>query len=361
MSDVADVAADVAIVGAGPAGSACALTLRAHAPSLSVTLYEASRFDTPRLGETLPPAARTILQQLGVLETFLAAGHREVYGTAAAWGTARPYDNDFLFFARGPGWHLDRAAFDRMLAEEAEKRGVTLHVDTAVHHVGELGARFVVDATGNATIATHTFGARFVTLDHLVSFARFYECGGDSDPRTIVEAFADGWWYTAALPDGRRVVACMTDADIARHLSLRSVYQWITALDEMPLIGAIARKASGGGAIFARATESRRLDPPCGDGWLAAGDAASRFDPLSSQGIIKAMRSGIFAAYAIGDFLTDNTDRGLQGYARFVHAEFEAYRGARAKHYGDEQRWPGSAFWKRRIVDASQPAAASFK
>lgn len=339
---------DVAIVGAGPAGSSCALTLRAHAPSLSVTLFEASRFDTPRLGETLPPAARTLLGQLGVFEAFLAAGHREVYGTAAAWGDARPYDNDFVFFARGPGWHLDRSAFDRMLAEEAERRGVKVVTGAPVHDVFKLGARFVVDATGNASVATRAFGARFVTLDHLVSFVRFYESAGGGDPRTVVEAFADGWWYSAALPNGGRVIACMTDADIARRMALSDDDAWQAALDAMPLVGAIARHASGAGRIVARSTESRRLEPPCGDGWLAAGDAASRFDPLSSHGITKALRSGIFAAYAVGDLLTDHTDRGLRGYERFIRAEFEAYRVSRAAHYADEQRWPEHEFWNRR-------------
>ncbi|HEY2321560.1 MAG TPA: NAD(P)/FAD-dependent oxidoreductase [Thermoanaerobaculia bacterium] len=338
--------ADVVIIGAGPAGSACALTLRAHAPSLSVALYEASRFETPRLGETLPPAARTLLDQLGVFDAFRAAGHREVYGTASSWGSARPIDNDFVFFAHGPGWHLDRAAFDRMLAEEAEKRGVTLVTGTPVSLPEN--ARFVVDATGSASIATRTFGARFVTIDHLVSFVRFYESAGESDPRTMVEAFSDGWWYTAALPNGGRVIACMTDADIARRMSLSDEASWQAALDAMPLIAAMARKATGAGGIVARSTESRRLEPPCGEGWLAAGDAASRFDPLSSQGITKALRSGIFAAYAIGDLLTDHTDRGLRGYERFIRAEFEAYRVSRAAHYADEQRWPDREFWMRR-------------
>ena len=340
---------DVAIVGAGPAGSACALTLRAHAPSLSVALFEASRFETPRLGETLPPAARTLLDQLGVFEAFRASRHREVHGTASAWGSARPIDNDFVSFAHGPGWHLDRTAFDRMLAEEAEKRGVAVRMGTPVHEL-DLDARFVVDATGSAAVATRAFGARFVTIDHLVSFVRFYDSAGDGDPRTLVEAFSDGWWYTAALPNGGRVIACMTDADIARRMSLSEEAAWEAAVDAMPLIGAIARKASGAGDIVARSTESRRLEPPCGDGWLAAGDAASRFDPLSSQGITKALRSGIFAAYAIGDLLADHTDRGLRGYERFIRAEFEAYRAARATNYGNEQRWPESAFWTRRLL-----------
>jgi flavin-dependent dehydrogenase len=384
---------DVAIVGAGPAGSACALALRAHAPSLSIALIESSHFDAPRLGETLPPAARTLLEHLGVFDTFRASGHREVHGTAAAWGAPQAYDNDFLFFARGAGWHLDRAAFDAMLAREAEVRGVTLMAGTAVREArrvdgkwllecpapsaqrpvpsaqrpvpsaqrpdedspghwalgaGRWNARFLVDATGNAALATRACGARFVAIDHLVSFTRFYDEAGEGDPRTLVEAFDDGWWYTAALPSGGRVIACMTDADIARQMRLSETESWCRALDAMPLIGAIARNAAGGGPIVARSTESRRLAPAAGDDWLAVGDAASRFDPLSSQGITKALRGGIFAAYAIGDLIERHDDRGLRAYDRFICAEFEAYDQARARQYGDERRWMQNEFWKRR-------------
>jgi flavin-dependent dehydrogenase len=56
-----------------------------------------------------------------------------------------------------------------------------------------------------------------------------------------------------------------------------------------------------------------------GDSWLAVGDAASTFDPLSSQGIVKVLRSGVCASYAIADPLTGGIDPGLAGYRRNVH------------------------------------------
>ena len=65
---------DVAVVGGGPGGSATALALRAHAPSLSVALIEASRYESPRIGETLPPPARQMLEHLGVWEAFRFVG-----------------------------------------------------------------------------------------------------------------------------------------------------------------------------------------------------------------------------------------------------------------------------------------------
>jgi flavin-dependent dehydrogenase len=356
----ADLDADVAIIGAGPAGSACAISLRTRMPSLSVALIEASAFDVPRAGETLSPAARPLLEHLGVFDTFRSSGHAEVHGTTASWGDPSPHDNDFLFHARGPGWHLDRTRFDAMLAENAASRGATLLTGAAVTstrrvddrwHLDLAGgrtiaARFLVDTTGSAAIARRFCGARIVAFDHLVSFGRFFHDDTNADPRTIVEAFADGWWYTAALPGKRRFVACMTDSGVARRLHLHDAAAWTRLLEAMPLAGRIAGRADG--PIVARACGSQRLEPAAGSGWIAAGDAASRFDPLSSQGITKALRSGVFASYAIGDLLTNGDTRGMRRYEHFIRAEFDAYLRTRNAIYADEQRWPDSNFWSAR-------------
>jgi len=357
---------DVAIVGGGPGGSATALSLRARFPSLSVVLIEASRYDGVRVGETLPPPARTMLEQLGAWEAFLAQHHKEVHGTTAAWGSAATLDNDFFFMPSNKGWHLDRAAFDGMLASQAEKLGANLLLDTRIRGAARVGdewrltlstgrtvsARFIVDATGGAAILARRCGARFVESDSLVGIAGFFE-RANGDPRTIVEAFEDGWWYTAGLPDGRGFVGCMTDADLARRLKLRDAKEWLRRLDITMHVGAIARQNSLCNSIMIRSASSRRLEPAAGDHWLAAGDSASRFDPLSSQGIAKALRCGVFASYAIGDLLTRGDESGLARYRRYVLEEFKSYAEVRTKYYRQEQRWPASEFWRRRHVGSS--------
>ena len=285
---------DVAIVGGGPGGSATALSLKAHAPSLAVVLIEASRYQEIRIGETLPPPARPILEHLGVWEAFRAQGHREVHGTTAVWGAAAPLDNDFIYMPANTGWHLDRAAFDAMLAERAASQGVVLILDTrlrdAMRVVKEwrltlstgriLFVRFIVDATGGAAAFARRCGARFVDSDRLIGIARFFE-GGAEDPRTLVEAFDEGWWYTAGLPAGRRIAACMTDADLARRMRLKEVETWRRMLAGMFNVGAMLRGSKPCSPVVIRSTESRRLEPAAGDAWLAVGDAASRFDPMA--------------------------------------------------------------------------------
>lgn len=277
---------DVAIAGGGPGGSATALSLRAHAPSLSVVLLEASHYEALRIGETLPPPARPILEHLGVWEAFRCQLHREAYGTTAVWGAAIPIDNDFIYLPANTGWHLDRAAFDAMLASEAQVRGVVLMLDTRLRDAerdgdawrltlstgNTLSARFVVDATGGNAAFARRCGARFVEADRLVGLARFFT-GGDADPRTLVEAFEDGWWYTAGLPGGDRITACMTDADLARRMKLNEAQQWCRMLFAMPHVGAM-----------------------------------------------------------------------------FVLEEFKRYTEVRAQYYREVQRWPSSEFWRRRHV-----------
>jgi flavin-dependent dehydrogenase len=352
---------DVAIVGGGPGGSATALSLCAHAPSLSVVLIEASRYNEVRIGETLPPPAGPILEHLGVWDAFRAQGHREVHGTTAVWGAAVPLDNDFIYMPANTGWHLDRAAFDAMVAGQAASRGAALLLNTRLRdarRVGDewrltlstgkiLSARFLVDASGGAAAFARRCGARFVDSDRLIGIARFFK-GGADDPRTMVEAFEEGWWYTAGLPGGQRIAACMTDADLARRMRLKEAEQWCRTLAGMTNVGAMLRGSKPISPVVVRSTESRRLEPAAGDNWLAVGDSASRFDPLSSQGIVKALRSGIFASYAIGDLLTRNDDSGLHRYRRYVVEEFKSYSAIRAKYYREERRWPASEFWRRR-------------
>ena len=352
---------DVTIVGGGPGGSATAISLLAHAPSLSVTLVESSQYDSARIGESLPPLARSLLESLDVWDSFRALRACESFGTTAVWGSSAALDNDFIFTPSSTGWQLDRISFDAMLANEAKNRGATVMLSTSLRSAHEvagswrlqfsngsaLSTRFVVDATGGAAFFARRTGASFIDLDRLVGVSQFFECAA-ADSRLLVEAFADGWWYTAGLPGGKRIVCCVTDADLARQLKLTNPDIWQAHLAKTQNVANSVKSFNPCSAISVRSTNSRLLNPITGHNWLAVGDAASRFDPLSSQGIIKALRSGIFASYAIGDLLVRNDPTGLRRYQHYITEEFRSYTQTRSKYYAQEQRWPNSPFWRRR-------------
>ena len=70
------------------------------------------------------------------------------------------------------------------------------------------------------------------------------------------------------------------------------------------------------------AAYSSTLTPPIGDGWLAAGDAAISFDPLSSQGLFHALYTGLASAGAAERYLSGDVS-GSRDYAEKL-AEIDA-------------------------------------
>ena len=84
---------EVLIVGAGTAGATAAINL---APFRRVLLVENKANVMPRIGESLVSAARRLLADMGLLESFLAEGHEPWHGNRSVWGEAEPQEVDFL-------------------------------------------------------------------------------------------------------------------------------------------------------------------------------------------------------------------------------------------------------------------------
>jgi flavin-dependent dehydrogenase len=82
---------------------------------------------------------------------------------------------------------------------------------------------------------------------------------------------------------------------------------------------------------------------------VAVGDAASAYDPVSAQGIVKALCDGEAAAYAIARFFADGGEATLLAYQDAVFARFRDYLRLRQHLYGLERRWPRSPFWRHRL------------
>lgn len=350
---------DVLVAGAGPAGLALAIEL-SRTTALSIAVVDAVRPRRMRFGETLSPDAGPLLARLGV-DAFSAGDHARCQGTIAAWGSDEAHYTDFLFHPSGHGWRLDRERFDAALDEESRRSGV-VRIDGEVGAVtrqdgywrltiGEAAAeaRFIVDATGRQAAVARRLGAKRMVADSLVGIAGVFESArAIAEERwALIEASRDGWGYSAVLPDGRVAVVAMTDSDLAHAARLHDSNTWREWIEKLPR----TRQRVAGAALVdgpaVASSASHRLDRLTGDGWLAVGDAAAAFDPLSSQGISKALRSGARAAMAIREWL-DGETRALEAYAGAVDAEYTAYLSARNRYYAMERRWSDAPFWQRR-------------
>ena len=358
----------VAIIGGGPAGSSCALALMRLGVK-DVLLVESGEHADFRIGETIPPEANLVLRQLEIYDVFLTEGHDPCYGSCSYWGDYRRGYNDSLLSPHGHGWHLDRARFDAFLAREAQQAGAELITNSKFQASERLeaggfrltivtqtdpsvtvAADTVVDATGTRGVFAAEQGSKKVSTDPLVCLAMRFalEKGARSISRlTHLEGVEYGWWYAARIPNETVLVALYSDVEAIKEEELNHPETWLLALQAAPNTGKLVeglelldRRPRG---FFA---SSYRLDRITGTDWLAIGDAASAYDPITSQGILKSITDGILAA----EVLAVSTEGGSKEFPEFefeVTNRYEQYLEMREHLYRLEMRWPESRFWKK--------------
>jgi flavin-dependent dehydrogenase len=340
-----------------------------------VEVIEASEYERERIGESIPPDTHRLFDELGLLAAFQAEGHEPCFGSASSWGADELGYNDFVFNPYGKGWHLDRRRFDKWLAREVEASGVRLRRglrfrdvidhgrDGAVvtiegtHGVRErIATRFVVDATGTRSLYARRMGAVRRSLDRLVSVAAFFRLpeGSSFAKLTLLEAVDYGWWYVAQLPDRRIVTAVATSHEIYKRRRFDRAPNWLDALSRTRHLSPVLAECQPVRASFlVSLAPSFLLDRIFGDHWLAVGDAASAYDPISSQGIYKALRHGLAAGRAIVRSLSGEFRENLDGHQRDIEAAFSEYARQRAYFYDLERRFPDAPFWVERQGEAS--------
>lgn len=158
----------VVIIGAGPSGSTAAALLLKQ--GIDVLVVEKAQFPRFSIGESLLPACMEVVEEAGMTDAVQAAGFQ--FKNGAAFRKQGVY-TEFDFtdkFTPGPGttFQVQRANFDKVLADSAAEQGVEIrygHEVLAVAFEGskswltiadELGqpyqveADYVLDASGLA-------------------------------------------------------------------------------------------------------------------------------------------------------------------------------------------------------------------
>jgi flavin-dependent dehydrogenase len=314
------------------------------------------------------------LRTLGVWPAFLQDGHLQSPGTVAWWGDEQPLEQDSVFDPSGPAWHVDRLHFDRRLRDAATAAGAEIIdgarlVDarlidgqrwnvtlTRGGRASTCAARVLILATGRARPAVPP-GIVRRRIDRLIGLAAVTSppvAMASADQRIWIEATPAGWWYSAPMPGGAWTFTFFTDADDVPLCDGRVAvgHYWRQQLEQSNHM----RKRMAGleltdisGSLQIIAADSYRQLPCHGPAWLASGDACSAWDPLSGQGIEKALQSGLRTAQAVDCILRggDAADA-LAGYAAHEDALGRQYRRHRRAYYAQVRRWPDAPFWRRR-------------
>jgi flavin-dependent dehydrogenase len=286
---------DLIVVGAGPAGSACAIT--AARAGAKVLLLEKDRFPRQKVcGEFVSP------ESLGLLHGFLENGK---FQSCPQVISSRIFlDNKTLKLPVSPAAQsIPRFDLDPALFAAAQNAGVTVCEGVAVKQVqhneffkvctseNTYAARAVVNATGRWSKLTQFDVAgkdKWIGLK-----AHFTE---PSPPQTVDLYFFPGG-YCGVTPVGKNSVnACaMVRADAAH--TLEEVFTKEPRLYERSRVWQ---------PLFPTVTTSPLYfhDPVTeSDGMFLAGDAAGFIDPFAGDGISLALQSGTLAAQSIVPFL----------------------------------------------------------
>lgn len=349
---------DYLVIGGGPAGAAAAILLAEAGASVRLACRARSMGEL--FGESLSPGCAGLLQMLGLWDSFKEDGHLPCYAHRSAWGSSEIAFVDLIFDPRGHGWHIDRELFERRMLERAGALGVSIThepVDghwsfqddhwqgTLRHEAGQVRARRIIDASGKASWFARRQGIERIIDDRQIALIAVMQTERSlEDTSSLVETVPEGWWYSAPIPQNRLVVSLFTDAGLIEP----------EAFDELLAQSRHTRERAAGARMLYKprfvAAGGGRLGTVYGPGWLAVGDAAMNYEPLSAHGITLALRSAIDGARA----LMAGSGDACPAYERRLFRAYAMYHRECRQFYRAETRFPDAPFWARRRSAAPQ-------
>ena len=329
---------DVAVIGAGPAGSVAAYQLASA--GLQVALIDQSTFPRDKVcGDGVTGDGLKVLERMGLGEWLCGF---QTYDTLRM---TAPDNNALDVFIPVPegecfGRTIPRRTLDSTLVQSAEKAGARLMESARVEHVnqetdgleivtgrGAIKARMAILADGSNAPTTTRMGLTNATPD-MVAVRQY--ATGDSGPADRLEihfqaTIVPGYNWIFPLSEGRvNVGTCSTVAHTrSGKIELKSeLRRFMTdpGVSEGRLLKSEAVSPAKGAVLRTRMEATRSHS----DRTLVIGDAAGLVNPLSGEGIAPAMLSAEMAArqtlkaFEKGDFSANQ----LGSYTRSLRARF---------------------------------------
>ncbi|MGI4836203.1 MAG: NAD(P)/FAD-dependent oxidoreductase [Janthinobacterium lividum] len=371
----------VVVIGAGPAGAIAAALLKRKGHD--VLIVERQQFPRFSIGESLLSHCLDFVEEAGMLDAVQAAGFQMKNGAAFAWGEQySAFDFGDTFSAGKPTtFQVQRASFDKLLADQASAQGVEIRYEQAIIAADfsatprlqvrredgseySLEARFVLDASGYGRVLPRLLGLekpsdfplRQAIFTHVED--RIDHQGFDRNKIliTVHPEHRDVWFWSIPFSDGRCSVgvvgakeyfagregdldACLKEF-VAQTPSLHKVL--VNAVWDTP-----ARTIGG----YAANVTSLH-----GKGFALLGNAAEFLDPVFSSGVTIAMRSASMAAGLLDAELNgaavdwqsqfaEPLKRGVDTFRAYVEGWYDG-------SFQDVIFYPGSAPEIRRMISS---------
>lgn len=329
----------IVVIGAGPSGAIAAALLKRHGHD--VLIIERQQFPRFSIGESLLSHCLDFVEAAGMLDAVNAAGFQVKNGAAFAYGEQySAFDfSDTFSDGRPTTFQVQRADFDKLLADEAERQGVEIRYQetiTAADFSAEplldvqredgshyrLQAGFVLDASGYGRVlprllnleAPSNFPLRQAVFTHVED--RIDAQGFDREKIlvTVHPTQRDVWFWSIPFSNGRCSVGVVASAERFNDKPADLDACLRAFIDEAPSLSRILQHAVWDTPARTIGGYSANVKTLHGKGFALLGNAAEFLDPVFSSGVTIAMRSASMAAEVL--------HRQLQGESVDWESEF---------------------------------------
>ena len=313
---------DILIIGAGPAGTVAAAA--AHQRGLNVKIVEKLRFPRFIIGESLLPKCMEHFEEVGLLDVLKAQNYQEKKGVRFLRNGKECWFNFSEQYSPGWTWtwQVPRAHFDKVLADEVNRRGVDIAYETEVIDVeinddrsslttvrltdgstSTIEARFIIDASGYGRVLPRLFRLnrdngsvpRLAVFGHYTDKAR--PQGPNGDQITFVIHRRDVWTWTIPFSTGEASVGFVGDPGYLESFAhednntyLRQLMEDVSYVKERFQNEDIILDAKSIRAYTVSTTQT------FGNGYVICGNSSEFIDPVFSSGVTFATESGLLAA-----------------------------------------------------------------
>ncbi|MFP6861708.1 NAD(P)/FAD-dependent oxidoreductase [Pseudomonas sp.] len=313
----------VVVIGAGPSGAIAGALLKRNGHD--VLVLERQRFPRFSIGESLLSHCLDFVEEAGMLDAVRAAGFQAKHGAAFGWGE-RYTEFDFRdTFTKGQGstYQVQRADFDKLLADQAELQGVEIRYEEEIFavdfsgncprlsvrrladgHEYQVECAFVLDGSGYGRVLPRlldldtpsSFPVRQAVFTHVEDRS---EGSGFDREKILISThpgLRDVWFWTIPFSNGRCSVGVVADATRfqGRPDDLDACLKQF--IEETPSLHKVLKNAVWDTPARTIGGYSANVKSLHGPGFALLGNAAEFLDPVFSSGVTIAMRSASMAA-----------------------------------------------------------------
>jgi flavin-dependent dehydrogenase len=251
-----------------------------------------------------------------------------------------------VYNAYGADFILHRPAFEKEWADHLRAMGVQFFQESVVEvksnrcvtigHQHTVSYRYLIDCSGRQSRFHQS--ARLI-FDKMIGITFMHKAAGGTASRIYIESGATGWWYHSQS-NNCSITTYFTDHDLysGNIEDLRNALNKTTTMSSLNLLLV-------GKPVVQQCYTSILKTPP--EQILQVGDAYYSLDPLSSQGIYKA----IVQAQAMATLLVAGANSvALLQYYDTLAGEFSDTLRLRQHYYQQAHLYHKTEFYKRRIL-----------